>query len=611
MRISGLCLLFFLIGQCTAKAPLSIKIDVSSTFQTIDHFGASDCWSFQKIGAWDDKHKEQIIDLLFSQTKGIGLSAWRFNIGAGINKTTIQNPWRTVESFEVSEGIYDWTRQAEERWFLHAAQERGVDEFIAYINSPPARMTRNGYTNCTDKLGSTNLKPGYEEQFARYLVDILKFFRDTENITFDFISPVNEPQWEWNNGCNQEGTRAGNADIIAIVNALYDELQKQNITTQISIVESGDIPSWHQKNSSMTSKYGKTYGNYLQELIANPQISAKIARHFGGHSYWSDRLNGQLVEHRSTARPYFTPFFDQGWSYWATEYCILDGPEGKGGGGRDLSITSALDVARVIHHDLTYLDAAAWSWWTAVSPEDYKDGLIYTDYKSNPASQSIIESKMLWAYGNFSRYIRPGAKRISLSGANNKYGLMGSAYLSKAGDQLMIVFVNVASKDIQILLALDGLAMNTRIAGFTPYVTSGIPEDNLKEYAFFPLESIYAVPARSVVTLVGQITNDTRIGKSAIEQPQSATLLRSNPNPFNYTTRINVNLEHPADCELNIYNISGQLVKTLFNGLCPSGVQYIEWDATDSEGRVMSSGIFYCSLASPHFRHTIKLLLVR
>jgi len=53
--------------------------------QEIDNFGASDCWTMQKIGVWSEASKNKIADLLFDQEKGIGLSLWRFNIGGGTN----------------------------------------------------------------------------------------------------------------------------------------------------------------------------------------------------------------------------------------------------------------------------------------------------------------------------------------------------------------------------------------------------------------------------------------------------------------------------------------------------------------------------------------------
>lgn len=67
-----------------------ITIDASGTYQKIDHFGASDAWSCQFVGNWPDAGRNAIADLLFSQDTtangqplGIGLSVWRFNIGAG------------------------------------------------------------------------------------------------------------------------------------------------------------------------------------------------------------------------------------------------------------------------------------------------------------------------------------------------------------------------------------------------------------------------------------------------------------------------------------------------------------------------------------------------
>src|SRR5512141_705244 len=116
----ALLLSSILLGQ----QPRTDTINADVEHQIIENFGASDCWSMQKLGLWSPAAKERVADLLFSQTKGIGLSCWRFNVGGGINPQ-IGNPWRTVETFEVAQGKYDWTRQAGERWFLAAAKARG------------------------------------------------------------------------------------------------------------------------------------------------------------------------------------------------------------------------------------------------------------------------------------------------------------------------------------------------------------------------------------------------------------------------------------------------------------------------------------------------------
>jgi O-glycosyl hydrolase len=66
-----------------APTPLTVRIDATKPHQTIANFAASDAWAGQFVGNWPAAKKEAIADLLFSQDKGIGLSMWRFNIGAG------------------------------------------------------------------------------------------------------------------------------------------------------------------------------------------------------------------------------------------------------------------------------------------------------------------------------------------------------------------------------------------------------------------------------------------------------------------------------------------------------------------------------------------------
>jgi len=214
---TGLNAALALPAFAAGDAPDQDTVLLDEERQVIDNFAASDAWSMQKIGGWSPPNRDRVADLLFSQTTGIGLSCWRFNIGGGIN-SKITNPWRTAETFEVATRQYDWTRQRNEQWFLQAAKLRGVPQFLAFVNSPPGRLTRNGLTFCDRDRGTTNLKPGAEREYAIYLADILEHFyrtpNDAEQLTFDYVSPVNEPQWDWS-GHSQEGNRASNDDINA------------------------------------------------------------------------------------------------------------------------------------------------------------------------------------------------------------------------------------------------------------------------------------------------------------------------------------------------------------------------------------------------------------
>ncbi len=79
------------LGLMAAQEPIvRYKILANSPEQHIQHFGASDAWSMQFLGLWPEKQQQKIADWLFSiendaqgKPKGIGLSIWRFNLGAG------------------------------------------------------------------------------------------------------------------------------------------------------------------------------------------------------------------------------------------------------------------------------------------------------------------------------------------------------------------------------------------------------------------------------------------------------------------------------------------------------------------------------------------------
>ena len=79
-----------LILSVTGRAA-DFTIEVGQPRQTILHFGASDAWSMQFIGLWENEAEQtKIADWLFStrcdeqgKPLGIGLSVWRFNLGAG------------------------------------------------------------------------------------------------------------------------------------------------------------------------------------------------------------------------------------------------------------------------------------------------------------------------------------------------------------------------------------------------------------------------------------------------------------------------------------------------------------------------------------------------
>ena len=152
-----------------ALPPATLAIDASKTFQTIQDFGASDCWTTEYVSDYFTADREKAAKWLFSQQmdangnpEGIGLSCWRVNLGAGSAdqgaNSNIEDETRRAECFLKEDGSYDWTRCNGQQWFMQQAKSYGVDHFLLFSNSAPVYFTKNGKANANNQNISCNLK---------------------------------------------------------------------------------------------------------------------------------------------------------------------------------------------------------------------------------------------------------------------------------------------------------------------------------------------------------------------------------------------------------------------------------------------------------------------
>ena len=94
--------------------------------------------------------------------------------------------------------------------------------------------------------------------------------------------------------------------------------------------------------------------------------------------------------------------------------------------------------------------------------------------------------------------------------------------------------------------------------------------------------------------------------------PTSFSLTDNFPNPFNPTTTIQYALPQAVDVELTVYNVVGQVVRTLVAEHQSAGRYAVEWDATDDNGHSLSSGMYFYRLqAGGEFREVKKMLLLK
>jgi hypothetical protein len=98
---------------------------------------------------------------------------------------------------------------------------------------------------------------------------------------------------------------------------------------------------------------------------------------------------------------------------------------------------------------------------------------------------------------------------------------------------------------------------------------------------------------------------------SYIQTPADRFMLGNYPNPFASQTNITFKLEKAGQVELNIYNIKGQLVKTLCHEVLSKGQQELVWDGTDKQNRTAAKGLYLCSLNTRDGSSTRKLIKLK
>jgi O-glycosyl hydrolase len=483
----------------------TVTIHMNERKQTIQNFGASDAWCIQFIGGWPDEKRNQVADWLFSmendsngKPQGIGLSLWRFNIGAGsMVQGNISDEWRSTEGFLNDNLTYDWTRQSNQQWFLNAAKQRGVERFLGFTNSPPVQLTKNGKAFSSNGE-EANIAPENYKAFAKFLVDVAKHFKE-QGTPFTYVSPFNEPQWDWT-GNGQEGSPYTNTEIFAITKLLDSTLTAEELDTKIQIGEAGKLNYLYEKADKSTR------GDQIREFFdsASPIYVGNLShvdRIISGHSYFTSAPAATLRSVRENLALSMTKS-SVPLEFWQSEYCILGDQEEITASGKDTGIAPALYIARIIHHDLAIANASAWHWWLSVSAYDYKDGLIYVEKKKTDGL--LEDTKALWAMGNFSRFIRPGSQRLNISSGlniNDADGLMVSSYLNVEDGEIITVIVNYG----QIESSLSINLANGQVVSWKPYLTGPGADEKLKPLSEVSTGTKVVIPKRSVLTLVGKL----------------------------------------------------------------------------------------------------------
>ena len=420
---------------------MDIIINPDIKYQTFESFGASGAWWAQIVGDWthiDNESGKQVRDciseLLFSKNNGIGLSVYRYNIGAGSKhsgKGEYSMPARSTECFELSKGSYDWNRDKNAVYMMRQAVKDGADEVIFFVNSPPERLTKNTMAHADKgKLFKENISRENYKEFAKYCFDITEHFIN-EGIPVKYLSPVNEPVWIWNGG--QEGCHYKPHSVKKVFEVFADELSDRPSLKNLKLsgAEAGDL-RWFNKT-------------YTRNLLKNEKVR-NVLDGVDVHSYCLPLplpFNVPFFNNRVGFVKRFRKWMDKKYPdvpVKMSEWCHMKG-------GRDKSISSALVMAQIIYEDITLLNVTSWQHWIAVSEVDYCDGLIYI----NLDDKSFEMTKRYYATGNFSKYISRGSVRIDTY-CNDKE-LLSLAFIKD--NIITLILINNSLKNKEITLNTD------------------------------------------------------------------------------------------------------------------------------------------------------------
>lgn len=405
-------------------------------------WGTSLCWWANRIG-YSDVLAQKAADILFNAETGLGMNIARYNIGGGddpahrhITRTDSMMPGFWVLDEATGQHIFDGTKDENQRNVLLRAMVACGNDFIveAFSNSPPYFMTESGCSSGAVSAGADNLRPDQVEAFAEYLAQVALYYKENYGISFQSMSPMNEPNTAYwsayspkQEGCHVSPGESQSAILLATQRAL--EAKGLGDILLVGTDETSTVLA--------ASSFKKL----------SDEAKAALSR-IDTHSY----KVGRMEELQALAAEY-------GKNLWMSEV-DGDGALGKNSG----EMGAGLWLANKMISDIQGLMPSAWILWQGIdnhiSSEGYMGnmdsgmpdlsrgywGLTVVDHDN----EEIHLTKKYYAFGQLSRYIRPGYRILTTT----DYGVL-AAY-SEEEQKLVIVVVNAEETERQVGFSLEG-----------------------------------------------------------------------------------------------------------------------------------------------------------
>ncbi|KAJ7622068.1 glycoside hydrolase [Roridomyces roridus] len=400
-KLAGLVVLCASLVQ----AQTTVTVQLGTTFQTMDGFGFSEAFGHANdLFNYPAATQKQVLDYLFSSTVGAGMTIIRNRIGSGGAGDSILP---TSPGCPTCTPNYVWdSSDGNQVWFSKQAMSYGVTTIYADAWSAPGFMKTNnndsnGGTLC-GVTGSTCSSGNWTQAYANFLVQYIKFYAQS-GVNITHVGFLNEPEYTPTySSMNSNGQQA--SDFIKV---LSPTIKAAGLSTKITCCDS---EGWNNQI---------TMTNAITSAGAMPLLGVVTS-----HAYSSQPNT-----------PLNTPL-----NVWQTEYADLSDSVNPNNWYSSGAAGEGMTWANSIYNGIVNSKLSAYLYWIGAEPGSTNSALILT------SGTTITVSKRLWAFAQWSRYVRPGAVRLgtATSGTANA-NLKFSAFKNPDGSVSVQVLNNGAS----------------------------------------------------------------------------------------------------------------------------------------------------------------------
>lgn len=429
-----------------------ITVSLNNSMQTnggiFEGWGTSLCWWANRVG-FSEKLVKKGAELFFSE-EGLGLNIMRYNIGGGddpshnhITRTDSEMPgwWKYDDSKK--DFIFNSDTDKNQLAVLEAAYKAaGETAYVeAFSNSPPYYMTVSGCTSGNEIAARDNLKKESIIPFADYLAEVCRFLTVNKSIRIRSLAAMNEPfsnYWKKfspkQEGCFVSPGEMQSSLIIAVSEALKAKKLNDIIVTatdetntmlqyiSMKMLSEEALNRTDRISTHTYMKAAKQIGELARENEKNIWMSETDWSGVSGEN--SDEmgpalwLGEKIIEDINTLSP-------SAWVIWQIVASYISGqPDNKG------------------RYDMRTLpDLTKGFWGTAFADID---------------KEEYILTKKYYAFGQFSRYIRPG---MTILHTDNNSCL---AAVDRKREKLVIVAINTDNDSKKVIFETEGLPSKER-----------------------------------------------------------------------------------------------------------------------------------------------------